>query len=125
MRLDHDPDINEAVLKRLILGRLAVLEQQLGGVGLMVTDDPVMAGEQVNSDGSKRWSRGGYAGQPDIRVTLRGRAFGIETKTLKGRKGAAQRKYQRRMELAGGVYVLARNLEQALRPIYDALGIPL
>jgi hypothetical protein len=124
-RLDHDPDIGEAALKRLMLGRFAQIEQMLGGVGFMVVDDPVAAGERVNDDGSKRWARGGVAGQSDVRLVVLGRAYGVEVKTRTGRQSKKQREYQRRLERAGGVYVLARNLEQALAPVCQALGIEL
>lgn len=122
-RLDHDPNLGEAALKRLIYARLKHIETLLDGDGFMVVDDPVAAGERINKDGSTRWARGGTAGQSDVRVVLDGRAWGIEVKTRKGQQSKKQRKYQARLELAGGRYVLARNLRQALTPVCRALGI--
>lgn len=122
-RLDHDPNLGETALKRLVVGRLAQIEQLLEGVGFMVVDDPVTAGERTNKDGSKRWARGGRSGQADIRLVVLSQAWGVEMKTKKGKQSKKQREYQRRLELAGGRYILARNLRQALEPVCRALGI--
>lgn len=124
-RLDHDPDLSENALKRLILARFVQLEQLLEGRGFMVVDDPVAAGERVSKDGSKRWARGGMAGQSDVRLVVLGDAWGCEVKVGKNRQSKKQREYQRRLERAGGRYYIARNLRQALQPVCEALGVEL
>lgn len=124
-RLDHDPSLSENALKRLIYARLKMLEQLLGGEGLMVVDDPVLAGASTARDGLRRWVRGGATGQADIRLVVLGEAWGCEVKTPKGRQRKSQREYQRRHELAGGRYWIARSLRQALEPVCEALGVEL
>jgi len=62
--------------------------------------------------------RFGLPGSPDILGVCRGRSIGIEVKTAKGRQSQQQRRFQRAFEAAGGVYVVARSVEEAV----DALG---
>ena len=51
-------------------------------------------------------------GQPDIIAILPGGIFcGIEVKTLKGKQSPDQILFQKRLERAGGVYIVARSIE--------------
>jgi hypothetical protein len=50
-------------------------------------------------------------GQPDIIAILPGGIFcGIEVKTPKGKQSSDQILFQKRLERAGGVYIVARNI---------------
>ena len=56
----------------------------------------------------------GVAGCPDITGCYRGRAVGIEVKSPTGRQSEPQRRFQAAWERAGGLYVLARSVAEAL-----------
>lgn len=61
-----------------------------------------------------RVTRYGLPGQADIAGVLRGRHVEIEVKTPKGRQSQQQERWQRAVERAGGTYVLARSVGEAL-----------
>ena len=54
-------------------------------------------------------------------VFFPGRAFGIEVKTAKGKQRDAQKKWQEAWEKRGGIYILARSVED----VYRGLDIPM
>ncbi len=60
-------------------------------------------------------------GTPDILGVWRGVPYGIEVKTATGRQSPEQRKWQSMWERAGGVYTVARSVDDALR----AMGLNL
>lgn len=51
------------------------------------------------------------AGSSDISSTYKGRSIKIEVKWKKDRQSDAQKEYQKRTELAQGVYMIARDFE--------------
>ena len=53
----------------------------------------------------------GIPGQPDIFAIIQGRFVGIEVKTVVGRQSKDQKNWQRNCERAGGLYILARSVE--------------
>ena len=53
----------------------------------------------------------GIPGQPDIFAIIRGRFVGIEVKTATGRQSKDQQNWQRNCERAGGLYILARSVD--------------
>lgn len=61
--------------------------------------------------------RFGVPGQADISGILApsGRRIEIETKTARGRQSQAQKKWQAMIEKFGGVYVVARSVEDVRR----------
>lgn len=61
--------------------------------------------------------RASVPGAPDILGVYRGRAIGIETKTERGRQSTQQRRFQEAFERAGGLYILARRVADALEPL--------
>ena len=63
----------------------------------------------------------GVPGAPDIRVTAAGRSLAIEVKTATGRQSPEQRRWQAAFERAGGVYVLARDVQTAVAAVRQAL----
>lgn len=65
----------------------------------------------------------GLPGSPDILGILRGgRWLGIEVKAAKGRQSEQQKRFQRAAEALGGVYVLARSVEEAVAAVERAAG---
>ncbi len=58
-------------------------------------------------------------GWPDITALLPGGRFvGIECKSKRGRQSAVQKRMQRKIRSRGGIYVLARGIED----VQDAIG---
>lgn len=64
-------------------------------------------------EGAKWIPTTGTKGSADISATIRGRSVKIEVKIL-DRQSEYQKKYQRDIERAGGVYIIARTFEQFL-----------
>ncbi len=65
-----------------------------------------------------RLVRFGKKGQGDITGLCRGRFFVVEVKTETGVQSPAQKLFQQHVEHAGGIYIVARSLED-LKPIFD------
>jgi len=61
--------------------------------------------------------RFGALGSPDIFAMHKGVCYGIEVKAEKGRQSDAQKEFQVRLEAAGGVYVLARGIDEVEKAI--------
>ncbi|MCQ8279884.1 VRR-NUC domain-containing protein [Acetobacteraceae bacterium KSS8] len=70
------------------------------------------SGVATRSDGKP--IRFGVPGQPDILGAYRGQAYGIEVKSPTGRQRKEQAIWQRNFERAGGRYILARSVDDAL-----------
>ena len=69
----------------------------------------------LGSGPSRRCVRYGHPGSPDIigvipRGIRAGTFLGVECKTEKGRQSDSQKEFQRTIEAAHGVYVLARSV---------------
>ena len=58
--------------------------------------------------------RFGATGSPDIVCVHRGRYVGIEVKGEKGKQSPAQEQFQENLERAGGMYILARSLDDVI-----------
>lgn len=58
-----------------------------------------------------RMVRYGIPGQADIFACMHGRFVAIEVKTATGRQSKAQQQWQQNVERAGGIYILARSVE--------------
>ncbi len=54
---------------------------------------------------------GSYPGLPDLQAVKDGRTIYIEFKRPCGRQSSKQKKFQQDLETAGGVYILARKIE--------------
>ena len=71
-------------------------------------------------DGGPRVIQSAPEGTPDLLgVISPGRAFAIEVKTSKGKQGIAQVAWQNAWEKRGGIYILARCVED----VYKGLDI--
>ena len=65
--------------------------------------------------GSSRWIKSNMRkGSADISATIQGRAVKIEVKIGKDRQSAAQKEYQREVERAGGIYMIAKSFDDFL-----------
>jgi hypothetical protein len=73
----------------------------------------VNVGLSRSPDG-RRVTRYGLPGQADIAGVVRGHHVEIEVKTPTGRQSRQQIRWQRAVERAGGTYVLARSVDEAL-----------
>ncbi len=62
------------------------------------------------------------AGWPDLIGCYRGRFFGIELKTKKGRPSPAQKEAHMAIITAGGVVTVCRSVEE-VRAFLDTLGV--
>lgn len=62
-----------------------------------------------------RFVKYGYPGSPDILAVIEGRFVGIETKVRGRKQSANQIDFQQEFEAAGGIYILARSMEDVLQ----------
>ena len=98
----------------------AVIQQNIR-LALGLRDDVFMFRINVGKfrplDGSKRVIQSAPEGTPDLMGVLSpgGRAFGIEVKTATGQQREAQKRWQEAWEKRGGIYILARSLEDVYR----------
>lgn len=79
------------------------------------------SGSFTRANGSKGWLRNNKAGSPDIIVCHKGRYMGIEVKAEKGRQSELQQQAQKDIEKCGGVYIIARNIEDVERGLDKTL----
>lgn len=102
----------------------AVLQQNIR-LALGLRDDVFMfrinVGKFRPMEGGPRVIQSAPEGTPDLMGVLgpSGKAFGIEVKTAKGQQREAQKRWQEAWEKRGGIYVLARCLED----VYEGLDI--
>ena len=54
-------------------------------------------------------------GTADISATVNGRSIKLEIKVGHDKQSAAQRRYQKQIEAAGGIYLIVRNFEDFVR----------
>lgn len=62
-------------------------------------------------DSNKHFYRFGALGSPDIICVINGQFVGIEVKAPKGKVSDHQKEFQKKLEAAGGKYILAHSLE--------------
>lgn len=62
----------------------------------------------------RRYIRFGYPGAPDIIAVIGGKYVGIEVKDGDEQQSEKQVEFQRKLEKAGGFYILARKLEDVI-----------
>lgn len=97
----------ESDLNRAIDGYLTMI-----GVFHWRANSGAFAGEYK---GRKRFVRFGLPGQPDwLGILPGGRGFGIEAKVGRGKQTFAQQRWQEHCEASGGLYILARSLNDVI-----------
>lgn len=74
--------------------------------------------------GSMKWIPGTVTkGSADVSATFRGASIKIEVKVGKDHQSDAQKKYQRDVEAAGGVYYIARDFQSFFDWFNEKFGI--
>lgn len=71
--------------------------------------------QKIDNGSSKRFVRYGLPGSADIIGVHKGRFIAIEVKSQRGRQSDNQRQFQRSIEDAGGIYILAFSVDDALK----------
>jgi hypothetical protein len=61
-------------------------------------------------------------GTADISATIRGRSVKIEVKIGRDRQSDAQKRYQASIEAAGGIYYIARNIDDFMQWYNQTFG---
>jgi len=111
----HALDIPEAQIQQIVLAHV----NQIPGVEVW----------RMNTGGA-RTSTGfvhyGEKGQADLAGLMApsGRRLEIELKAARGNMRKDQIAYRARIERLGGLYIVARTIEQAVVPICKFLGLP-
>lgn len=95
----READIQRTILEYLELHRIFHYRANTGAVKFS------------GGNGKHYFVRFGKKGMADIVCCVNGRFVAIEVKTEDGEQTLAQREWQEGVERAGGVYVLARRLE--------------
>jgi hypothetical protein len=111
----EQPRSSETVLMRQIL---AALSQTFHPAGVFWR---VNVGRATDRHGNV--IRFGLPGQADIAGVIGGRHVEIEVKALTGRQSQPQRNWQAAVERAGGTYILARSVEDAIRGVRAAVAM--
>lgn len=71
-------------------------------------------GSRSPKTGARMKAMGMLPGAPDLLFIIDGKAHGLELKADKGRQSDTQRLVERAWEAAGGVYALAKGMDEAL-----------
>lgn len=98
---------------------LLALSQAFHPAGVFWTAD---TGVAKSMDGD-RTIRFGLPGQSDIQGCLYSRWIGVEVKTATGKQRKNQAAFQRAIEAAGGLYLIARSPIEAVEGIVAAMGL--
>lgn len=102
--------MTEASLQKTVVRYLRAALAPMGGVVGVIPNNP-----------QARRTVGFTAGDPDIFIILRGRAYGLELKTAKGTVGKHQEARHDQWRRAGAEVFIVRSLEDA-EGIVAALG---
>ena len=98
----------------------------LAGVLIAVTALPgVMAWRSNTGAAVNAWGRKvqfGLPGTPDILGCVRGTFVGIEVKSATGRQTLEQVRFQAQFEASGGLYILARSVDDAINGLASVLS---
>lgn len=82
--------------------------------------DPISGAKKVI--GSIEWVRGtSTLGTADVSITVFGLSIKVEIKIGHDRQSDAQREYQRRIEAAGGIYIIAKSFDGFLHEFLKAV----
>ncbi len=99
-----EKDVQKVILEYLTLKRIFHYRNNSG----------VMTSEYK---GKRSFVRFGAVGSPDIICVIKGQYVGIEVKGPKGVQSDNQKDFQKQLELAGGRYILARDLNDIINTI--------
>jgi hypothetical protein len=100
-------------------GELPIMKRIIStiqGMGIMCWRNHVGA---TNIGG--RWQRFGEVGSPDLFCVVKGRLIGIEVKRPGGKLSPEQEQWGKRLELAGGLFIVAMSTDEAVVPLMELL----
>jgi hypothetical protein len=80
----------------------------------------VLRGRLLRPDGGSTYIKAGTTGEPDLRIFHQGKTVGIEVKSAKGTLSPEQREYRDWFERNGGIYIVARSVEDAINGLLSA-----
>lgn len=106
--LDHP--LPEAVIQRVLLARLNAI--------------PCCFFDRINTvvaQAGGRHVRSARSGTADILGCAEGIFVAIEVKSATGRQSTDQAEYQRKVEAAGGLYLIARDVDSTLAAVRAAM----
>ena len=106
--MDNSPGPTEAKIKADVLVALSRID------GVCVWNHPSGVAQFLNTNEMVSF---GCVGSADIIGCAWGRAIAIETKTKRGTQQKQQKRFQQAWELAGGFYLIAREVEEAIRKV--------
>ncbi len=92
--------------------------ERIGSSGRVIDRSKVVTNciGQTRRIGSAQWIKGsGTNGTADISATISGRSVKIEVKIGHDRQSDVQKEYQRQIEAAGGVYLIAKDFYSFLQ----------
>ena len=95
----REKDIQAAIMQWLTLKKIFFYRNNVGAF--------------QNAQGN--FYRFGHAGAPDIICVSNSRYIGIEVKAPKGKLSPAQEHFRDNLEKAGGVYIIARQVEDVIK----------
>lgn len=98
MRPEKEADIQKQILDYLALKRIFHYRSNSGAF----------------VDANEHFYRFGAIGWPDIVCVVKGQYVGIEVKAKRGTQSPGQSEFQKNLERAGGLYILARNLDDVI-----------
>ena len=79
-------------------------------------------GLRSKKTGARLKAEGAKAGAADLFLVIDGKSFALELKRRKGRQSEAQQEWQENLERAGGTYLIAHSLKQAIATI-NKIGV--
>ena len=97
--IEREADILRTILDYLKVHRVFHWRNNVGGVKWV-------------RESKSRFVRFGTPGAPDIFVVYRSRIIGIEVKAVKGHPSDVQIKFGSDLESAGGLYMVARSIQE-------------
>lgn len=74
-------------------------------------------------DSQKHFYRFGAVGSPDIICVIDGIFVGIEVKAPHGKQSEHQKEFQKNLEAAGGIYILAYSLDDVIAKLPNDSGL--
>lgn len=101
--------VKESEIQKQIINYLETLEKN--GICYVVRNNTA-AVPIDRGNGKKGFLKNGKKGSPDILLCMGGKFVGVEVKSATGRLSPAQKEAAKIIEEAGGVYIVARSLEE-------------
>jgi len=98
---------HESEIKKNICDYLQILENQ---GKIYFTRNNSFQGKIKRVNGSEGYIKNNKLGTPDFLICYQGKYIGLEVKTESGKQSAEQKKAQKAIERAGGIYYIVKNV---------------